>query len=498
MTTLFGSGRIVLPLALFSLSLSVLLRTVAPTVYALDSGEFVIAAKQLGIVHGPGYPLYLMVLHIFLRLPIGDLGFRGNLFSALCLAATVPVLYTFLVRIVTIRWIAAITTLLWVWSYYVWSIGLFAEVYAPQLFTLSLFGWALLKLKTEHPHPYQPLGIGALFGIAVAMCPSSVLFAPGLVVAFLQHRISWQLRITSAALALVLFVTVQLYFPWRYAAQPAFNLAGTYDANGSFQPIRLDTLSGLTWFIAGGQFEGLFFEEGIIPTGEQISQVFQLYNHNFLGFGLVLGIVGAVALIRQSKQGFGLWLIFFAPYTYFYTTYGAGDKQLMFGPSFLLWTVPLAFGLRWMMQRLSGKVVYGLLALPIISLVIFWPQLDLSTETSVHQRAEVLLERVPPHAVIFGQWHDLVPVQYLYYLEGRRSDVRLINLFLFPQPNLARYLDHLTALKEPVVFISSRLNPDAHLPSSIAWLFSRYGVDTITLNFGSEPPLDLFLIHSQP
>ncbi len=496
MTTLFESRRILLPLALFSLSLAVLLRTVAPTVYALDSGEFVIAAKQLGIVHGPGYPLYLILLHIFLRLPIGDLGFRGNLFSALCLAATVPLLYAILVRLVTIRWIAAITTLLWVWSYYVWSIGLFAEVYAPQLFTLSLFGWALLKLKSNHHHPYQPLGIGALFGIAVAMCPSSVLFAPGLVVAFLQHGISWQLRIISATLALALFVTAQLYFPWRYAAQPEFNLAGSYDANGLFQPIRLDTLSGLTWFIAGGQFEGLFFEKGIIPSGEQISQVLQLYTHNFLGFGLVLGIVGAAALIRQSKRGFGLWLIFFAPYTYFYTTYGAGDKQLMFGPSFLLWTVPLAFGLRWMTQQLSGKLVYVLLALPIIPLVIFWPQLDLSSDTSVYQRAEVLLKRVPPDAVIFGQWHDLVPVQYLHHLEGRRTDVRLLNLFLFPQLNLTQYLDYLTAQQKPVVFISSRLSKDGQI-TSFAWLFSRYRVETITLNFGSEPPLDLFLVESQ-
>ncbi len=498
MTVLVKQHRqLILPLGLFSLSLTVLLRTMAPTVYTLDSGEFVIAAAQLGIAHGPGYPLYLLLLHLFLHLPVGDLGFRGNLFSALCLAAAVPVLYTMLARLVGDRRTAAITTMLWVWSYYVWAVGLFAEVYAPQLLTLTWVGWALLKLKSNQPHPCHALQAGALFGVAVAMCPSSILFAPGMVAVFMQSRISWRLRIASAALALALFVIPQFYFPWRYALQPTFNLAGSYNADGAFQPIHLDTLSGLSWFIAGGQFQGLFFNQGIIPSAGQISQVFRLYLHNFLGLGVVVGVIGAAALWQQSRRTFWLWLVFFVPYTYFYTTYGAVDKQLMFGPSFLLWTIPVAFGLRRLVQQFSARSFYALLVLPLLALVVFLPQLDLSTETTIYQRADALLQRVPLRAVIFGQWHDLVPVQFLYYLEGKRADVRLVNLFLFPQPELTQYLDHLTAQQEPVVFISSRLGSDEQPHPNLAWLFTRYRVETTTLSFGDEPPLDLFLVQSK-
>ncbi|MBZ0307577.1 MAG: DUF2723 domain-containing protein, partial [Anaerolineae bacterium] len=130
--------------ALFLLCLLVLLRTLVPTLYTLDSSEFVTGAKTLGFVHAPGYPLYLMLLHLFLKLPLGDIGWQGNLFSALCLALTAPFVYQILYRLTHSVGIALSAALIFVWSYEVWLTGLFAEVYALQLLTLAVCGWLLL------------------------------------------------------------------------------------------------------------------------------------------------------------------------------------------------------------------------------------------------------------------------------------------------------------------------------------------------------------------
>src|SRR5690349_21007066 len=78
---------------LFAICLIVLLRTVAPTVYAYDSAEFPIGAATLGIIHAPGYPLYLLITHLFTLLPVGDVAYRVNLFSVVCLALTAPVMF---------------------------------------------------------------------------------------------------------------------------------------------------------------------------------------------------------------------------------------------------------------------------------------------------------------------------------------------------------------------------------------------------------------------
>jgi hypothetical protein len=480
---------------LFAISLTVLLKTIAPTVYTLDSGEFVIAARYLGFAHGPGYPLYLLILHAFLHLPIGDLGFRGNLLSALCLAGSVPILFTLLKRRVGSAWIAAASSLLFAWSYYVWFVGLFTEVYAPQMFTVALLGWALCRMPAA-PTRWQDTFIpGAAFGLAVAICPSSIFLAAGVVLTYLHKRVSWPRCIVAGIVAAALFLSTQLYFPWRYDQQPDFSLAGQYQADGSFRPVPLDTLAGISWFISGGQFRSLFFQDGLLPSGQQIAALAGLFNSNFLGVGLALGVIGASALYQQNKTSFGLWLAFFAPYTYFYSTYGAGDKALMFGPSFLVWTILIAFGLRWLKDRFQpARANLLLMLLPVLLLAFYFPRVDLSGETSARQRAEAVMRQVPAEAIILGQWHDIVPVQYLYYVEGKRPDLRLYNLFLFPTADLRPYLDRATAAGAPVIFISSRLRPDGLPGTDMSWILSRYRAQKTTLAFGDDPPLDLFLI----
>ena len=58
--------------------------TLAPTVTFWDAGEFIAAARVLGIPHPPGTPLYVMIAHVWgMLVPIGEFAFRTNLLSAL-------------------------------------------------------------------------------------------------------------------------------------------------------------------------------------------------------------------------------------------------------------------------------------------------------------------------------------------------------------------------------------------------------------------------------
>src|SRR5512140_1123184 len=95
---------------LFLVCLLVLLRTMAPTVYELDSAEFATGAAILGIVHSPGYPLFTLLSHLFTYLPVGDVAYRVNLFTAVCLALTAPVLYSLLSLLIPDRRITISST----------------------------------------------------------------------------------------------------------------------------------------------------------------------------------------------------------------------------------------------------------------------------------------------------------------------------------------------------------------------------------------------------
>src|SRR5215210_8117244 len=68
--------------------LAVFVLTLAPTVTFWDAGEFIAAAKTLGIPHPPGTPLFVMIAHVWaMLLPIGEYAFRTNLLSAVLSAA---------------------------------------------------------------------------------------------------------------------------------------------------------------------------------------------------------------------------------------------------------------------------------------------------------------------------------------------------------------------------------------------------------------------------
>src|SRR6516164_6964084 len=89
---LVGIAAGVLPLALY-------VRTAAPTVYGVDSAELATGSYILGITHPPGAPAYLLLAHAFTWLPIGDVGYRVNLFSAVAGALAMYVLYHVLMRL---------------------------------------------------------------------------------------------------------------------------------------------------------------------------------------------------------------------------------------------------------------------------------------------------------------------------------------------------------------------------------------------------------------
>ncbi len=61
----------------------------APSVDWLDGGNLVASAWWLGVAHPPGEPGWLAAARIGQLLPLGDIAFRANLLSALCLAACV-------------------------------------------------------------------------------------------------------------------------------------------------------------------------------------------------------------------------------------------------------------------------------------------------------------------------------------------------------------------------------------------------------------------------
>ena len=137
--------------------LAVFVLTLAPTVTFWDAGEFIAAAKTLGIPHPPGTPLFVMIAHVWGKLiPIGDFALRTNLLSAVLSAAAAGLF--FLVTHETVRLFgtgldarsarvlavlgSGAAALLGAFSFTNWQNSNETEVYTIATFTIAAMSWS--------------------------------------------------------------------------------------------------------------------------------------------------------------------------------------------------------------------------------------------------------------------------------------------------------------------------------------------------------------------
>lgn len=104
-----------LALAVCLLAAALYLRTLAPGVLGGDSGEFQFAAWLGGFAHPTGYPLYLLLGHLWSHLiPLHDPAWRMNAYSALWAGVAVGLLYLLALRVLhqTDSWFGGFSRLL--------------------------------------------------------------------------------------------------------------------------------------------------------------------------------------------------------------------------------------------------------------------------------------------------------------------------------------------------------------------------------------------------
>ena len=76
-----------------------------------DTPKFQFIGYVLGTPHPPGYPLYVLLSHPFVALPIGTIAYRANLFSAVMAAVACAVAYAIGRQLDARRWPAVCAAL---------------------------------------------------------------------------------------------------------------------------------------------------------------------------------------------------------------------------------------------------------------------------------------------------------------------------------------------------------------------------------------------------
>ena len=423
-------------LSLFALTFLVYLKTLAPGVYGFDSAEFATGVYSQGVIHPPGFPLYLLIGKLFTYLPFRDVAYRLNLMSAVFASITVVVLYNVVINIVDSRLSAWIAALLFAISNYFWQMALVAEVYT--LFTaLVIVDLLIVQLWRKTGSKKFLFAFSFLYGITLTGHTSGILFAPAfawlIVMTPSWHKSCWK----WVGLMFLLFIaglSLYLYLPIRASVHPLIDYTLFYP------DIDISTTSGLWWLISGKAYFNFAFGYTWQELPAETLRFVTYLWRNFLGIGVVFGLIGLISLSRRNITfAVGAFLIFLANIVFF-INYRVMDKDTMFLPAYLIWAIFIAVGLETIEKKLNHLVSpmgFGVwhkkltaasqMLLVIMGLCLNWRWVDMSQATGYSSFAEALFGSAAPDSVIIAPWSSAVVLEYYQVVQGARPDLKVIN-----------------------------------------------------------------------
>ncbi|MGQ9709574.1 MAG: protein O-mannosyl-transferase family [Anaerolineae bacterium] len=416
----------------FALYLASLSRDILPA----DSGEFQLVAALLGVAHPPGYPLYTLAGHLFIRLvPIGTPALRLNLMSV-PMAAVTLLWIARATRLWARRWgassrlariggLAAALTLGSATTF--WSQATTANIRMPTLFFAALALYALAQWATAGTPGSRDRSLSLLalaLGMGIGHHPSLVFVGLFFILYLLtldprlplQPRRWWRPVLVFLAALLVPLA----YLPIRGAM------------GAPLAPPDLDTLQGFLWHVMAKGFAGdMFAFANLRDFSHRLALLPTLLTFQFNGLLLALALVGLLAALRRDWRLFLLLAGSFFLHTYVTITYRAPQTVEYLMPAYL--PIALAVGLLPAGWGDHKDTTFVVKTQPLLTALALWAGLmnlqahggvvELAADTSTRQTVQPLLEAAPPHSIILADWHWATPLWYLQQVEGQRPDV---------------------------------------------------------------------------
>ena len=434
------------------LALLVYLRTMAPTItwrhYGADGGDLIAAVATQGVPHPTGYPTYTLLGQLFLLLPWGDPAYRLNLMSAVFAALAVGLLYLILLSTFRLfrhqrlelrdRLVAAAAALAFALSPLFWSQALITEVYTLNAFFIALVVYLALRWM-EEPRPRTLAAAALACGLGAGNHVTILFLVPAL--AFLlvprrRHLPASAGRVFLTALPFLIGLGVYAYLPLAAAHHPPVNWGDP------------SSWRGFLWTVSGRLYRDYFLGLPLRHLPARFAAWAGLLVRQFGWWGFLLGLVGCWSLWERAR---GLALFssaLFLGYSAYAVAYDTADSQVNLIPALFFFALWLGWGLVYVLaeirrmtspaSRWSRALTLALvLLIPLLSLVIHAPDMDVSADTEARDYGLAVLDALQPRAILVAETdRHTFTLWYMRYAERRRPDVAVFDANLL---NLAWY-----------------------------------------------------------
>ncbi|NVM04153.1 MAG: DUF2723 domain-containing protein [Candidatus Helarchaeota archaeon] len=527
-------------IAIFIISLTVYIITIAPTVSFWDCGEFISCSYIMGIPHPPGAPLYIMIGRFFTLLPFFDVAVRVNFISALSSAVVVAILFLIIVRLIKewrgesktvedkilVNAAGFIGALSYAFSDSFWFNAVEAEVYAlSMLFTALVLWLAIVWMDNfkEYKSVRFLLFIVYFFGLGAGVHLLNLLVIPTifLLIIFTDRRVLLRIDLWGIVpLLLILGYSTYLMILIRSGMNPAIDENNPENLENFAKYLNREQYGTESQFLT-------FFNRKAPLWSYQIKKMFLRYfGWQFIGKGTTIGPDGNIAENLSFRGLIGLpfllglvgmvhhfykdWkralsvLIFFIMTGIAIVIYlnqpdpQPRERDYVYVGCFFAFAIWIGIGMVGILEgiisklrekskliwlAIGGAIFLVTLALPVNMCRFNFHEHDRSGNYVAWDYSYNILQSCEPNAIIFTNGdNDTFPLWYLQEVENIRKDVRVISLPLLNTGWYTLQLKH----QEPKVPINY---PDEEI-KELGGYFRMDGTKTVKIVI--EPRLNRY------
>jgi hypothetical protein len=457
--------------------------------YLGDGPETIAGVSSVGILHDPGYPVYVIAAHLFtLVIPFGSEAFRVNLFSLVCGAVTVAGLQLLARRCGVARWAAVVGALALAVSPGFWYYAGFAK---HDLFS------GLLLLVTIHvalawqvrPDTRRLAALAGAVGLGLGSSWPLEITALPVVALVLLHgyrHLSFRAAASAIVVGVVTVVAAYGFVMVRAAQNPAVNWGGattisrlwklvdrsdfTTQGNAPSASSGATASSGAPRAVAAAEPMTSFPPQGTIVVPGAITSTadnyFVIFSRELGVLAVLLAALGLVATLlwRRSTGSYALLAVFLANLiaakaVVDFGGYPGGldtdlvDEGFVLGCYFAM-SCWLGFGISELVHAPAGGAAWSRLSararatlgsfararitVPALAVVLgaavvvptavaSWPAVRRSSKPFADSYAKAMFSELPRHAVLFIRGAELAePLLYRQIVDHQRQDVTVI------------------------------------------------------------------------
>ena len=449
----YAAGVVVL------MALGIYLRTMMPSTGFWDTAEAQTVPPTLSIFHPTGFPTYAVLGWLWSQLPIGEVAWRMNLLSAVCVALAAGLVTLIAGHLIGERHrvlragAAGVAGAAFAFASEPWENATRADVHALNVLFVALITWLLLvwaaARRAGTPRADRWLVAAALaFGLALGAHPLAGFTAVGIAAWLIAVDRTvwrrWRLILACAAALAVAAIGSYAYIAVRAQIDPEPPLFYA----------RPETWERLRYLIFAEQFANLFdgFRAPLADLDLKWQQTQAILARQFIGPGWLLIAMGAAVLAVRRPGALAFLGLSVAANVFYSMNFRDGDIDRYYMPT-LVATAPMLgvavaaigatcaravaessrrlVGTRAARRRLAGVAGGTVVALGSLmtvgSLVVGYAAHDQSGNRDADRWVAAVHRALPPNAVVISWWSYSTPLWHHRWVLGARPDITIID-----------------------------------------------------------------------